>query len=77
MNHDNQQNSTFYPSLRIQLDKDRFLRSLHSVALVQQFQIQKVANNTDISNTKTQSRGDRWYKRRETKEEAKCQEYIS
>jgi len=27
--------------------------------------------------TKTQSRGDRWYERRETKEEAKCQEYIS
>ena len=73
MNHDNQQNSTFHPSLRIQLDKDRFLQSLHSVALIQQFQIQKVANNTDISNTKTQSRGDRWYKRRETK----CQEYIS
>ena len=27
-----------------------------------------------VVDTKTQSKGNRWYKRRETKEEAKCQE---
>ena len=40
--------------------------------------IKRIGNLIDMTvNTKTQSRGDRWYKRRETKEEAKCQEYIS